>query len=139
MQKYVVGFLIDVNKNVVLIRKNRPTWQAGKLNGVGGKVEPGEDIYNAMCREFTEEAGVIFTDWNLLTKLTESEIDEPYELYVYRGFVEDVTQIEVKTMTSEVIEVHNIVDLFNQNILPSAMWLVVMALDHNTAGFKLEC
>ena len=44
--------------NVVLIRKSRPEWQAGRLNGVGGKVEEGEDPYQAMRREFWEETGV---------------------------------------------------------------------------------
>ena len=38
--------------------KRRPAWQAGRWNGVGGKVEPGEDIHTAMHREAAEEIGV---------------------------------------------------------------------------------
>ena len=35
MKQYVVGFLFaDHDQQVVLIRKLRPEWQAGKLNGV---------------------------------------------------------------------------------------------------------
>src|SRR5690349_13991679 len=41
-QAYALGFLFDGTGRVVLIRKRRPAWQAGLLNGVGGKVEPGE-------------------------------------------------------------------------------------------------
>lgn len=38
MQHYVVGFQFARRGNLVtLIRKNHPEWQAGKLNGVGGK------------------------------------------------------------------------------------------------------
>ena len=34
---YACGFLFsDDRRHVVLIRKRRPAWQAGKLNGVGG-------------------------------------------------------------------------------------------------------
>jgi len=43
---------------VVLMMKRRPAWQAGRWNGVGGKVEPGEDIHTAMHREAAEEIGV---------------------------------------------------------------------------------
>ncbi len=54
-QEYVVGFLQDAGRQVLLLRKNRPAWQAGHLNGVGGKVEPGERPHEAMAREFHEE------------------------------------------------------------------------------------
>ena len=56
---YVVGFLFKEDKSsVVLIRKDRPAWQAGKLNGVGGKIEPNESAIDAMVREFREETSV---------------------------------------------------------------------------------
>jgi 8-oxo-dGTP diphosphatase len=41
--QYVLGFLFDPSqKDVVLIKKLKPEWQKGKLNGVGGKIEEGE-------------------------------------------------------------------------------------------------
>lgn len=44
-QTYVCGFLFDRSfENVLLIRKNRPEKQKGRLNGVGGKVEEGGDV-----------------------------------------------------------------------------------------------
>lgn len=51
MKNYVVGFLFnnDMTK-IVLIHKNRPYWQIGKLNGVGGKIEEYESSFNAMIR-----------------------------------------------------------------------------------------
>ncbi|RNJ49413.1 NUDIX hydrolase [Methylocystis hirsuta] len=56
---YVCGFLFnDSGSHVVMIRKNRPEWQAGKINGIGGKVEGGELLAEAMVREGLEEAGV---------------------------------------------------------------------------------
>ena len=59
MQHYVCGFLFSPDRSrVLLIRKRRPAWQAGRLNGVGGKVEAGEALYHAMRREFREEAGL---------------------------------------------------------------------------------
>ncbi|MNR71411.1 CTP pyrophosphohydrolase [compost metagenome] len=57
MQQYVLGFAFSGDQ-VALILKARPAWQAGRLNGVGGKVEPGEQAQAAMAREFREETGV---------------------------------------------------------------------------------
>jgi 8-oxo-dGTP diphosphatase len=57
--EYVVGYCFNEDfSEVALIEKRKPAWQAGKLNGIGGKVEPGENIVEAMAREFEEEAGV---------------------------------------------------------------------------------
>ena len=37
---YVLGFLFSPDcKRVALIIKNRPDWQAGFLNGIGGKID----------------------------------------------------------------------------------------------------
>jgi len=60
MKHYVIGFVFDQKMGkVVLIVKNRPAWQAGLLNGVGGHIEVGETPIAAMVREFEEEAGVV--------------------------------------------------------------------------------
>jgi hypothetical protein len=48
--------------NVLLIRKAKPDWQRGLLNGIGGKVEVRngfiETINEATIREFKEETGL---------------------------------------------------------------------------------
>jgi 8-oxo-dGTP diphosphatase len=57
--KYVAGFVFDDDEQrVILIRKLKPAWQKGLLNGVGGKIEGEEKPHNAMAREFEEETGV---------------------------------------------------------------------------------
>ena len=38
---------------------------AGRYNGLGGHVEPGEDIYASACREVREEAGLNIHDMRL--------------------------------------------------------------------------
>lgn len=59
MKEYVVGFALGPGKRVALIRKTKPVWQAGLLNGVGGKVEDSDaSRHAAMAREFLEETGV---------------------------------------------------------------------------------
>jgi 8-oxo-dGTP pyrophosphatase MutT (NUDIX family) len=60
-QEYVIVFPIrhgsGPDHNVLLVRKNRPEWQKGRLNLVGGKIEPGETPEEAAVRELYEEAG----------------------------------------------------------------------------------
>lgn len=58
--EYVLGIMFSEDeKKVLTIWKNRPSWQAGKLNGIGGKIEAGESPLEAMHREFIEETGFI--------------------------------------------------------------------------------
>lgn len=67
MTEYVCGFLFGDRHRVALIRKARPEWQRGRLNGVGGRIEPGESPKEAMVREFWEETGYLTfeSDWSL--------------------------------------------------------------------------
>ena len=59
MKNYSLGFVFSPDlKEVYLIRKNRPAWQAGKLNGIGGEMLPGESITTCMIREAQEETGL---------------------------------------------------------------------------------
>ena len=59
---YVLGFCmsgIEDNHNfVVLVDKQKPSWQKDRWNGPGGHMKEGEFIDEAMAREFREETGV---------------------------------------------------------------------------------
>jgi 8-oxo-dGTP pyrophosphatase MutT (NUDIX family) len=58
IQEYVLGFVFNLDKTkVALMRKTKPEWQRGRLNGIGGKIELGETSITAMHREFKEETG----------------------------------------------------------------------------------
>jgi 8-oxo-dGTP diphosphatase len=68
MKQYVLGFAFDkYGSRVVLIKKKRPEWQAGRWNGICGHVEKDESPSIAMSREFEEETGVVlpFYEWKL--------------------------------------------------------------------------
>lgn len=52
-------FLFDENGRVLLLKgaADKRLW-AGKYNGLGGHIEPGEDILEGAWRELAEEAGI---------------------------------------------------------------------------------
>lgn len=91
MANFVLGFLFDPDYDVVvLIKKERPTWQAGAWNGVGGRVEEGETSHAAMVREFEEETGVFVADWQHYI----TEFFPDGKLEVFWASSEDISEIE---------------------------------------------
>ncbi len=117
IRKFVVGFLFDGNGNVALIEKNRPEWQKGRLNGIGGQIERGETPLQAMTREFHEEAGPELT-WRHFCLVT----GDSYRLYCFTS--QDKTDIYTKT--DEKVAWYP-VDKLPDNALPNLLWLIPMA------------
>jgi 8-oxo-dGTP diphosphatase len=129
VKRYVVGFMLDSTlTKVVLIRKNRPEWQKGKLNGVGGKVEENESPWDAIHREFFEETGVVTTGWRLFSVYNGGDLGVPgslYEIYFY-WMIGDVTK--PKTNTDEEVVVVDVSSLADRtDAIPNLRWLVQMA------------
>lgn len=103
MMLYVLGFAQAPDGRIALIKKARPESQAGKYNGIGGKVEQDEMPDQAMVREFEEETGVKI----------------PLELWSYRGamigpdwqvdvyWVESPLVDRCRTVTDEAVGIFN--------------------------------
>ena len=124
--KYVCGFLFSPDfKHVVLIRKNRPEFQIGKCNGVGGKIEENETPSQAMKREFFEEAGLMVDDWKELAIISGND----WEVYFHYAISDKYLSVETKT--DEIIEIHYVFNIPNIEVIPNLKWLIPMALDPN--------
>jgi 8-oxo-dGTP diphosphatase len=119
MKNYVAGFLFGKDDTVWLIKKTKPDWQKGKLNGIGGKVEEGEFPIQAMQREFIEEAALDISSWTWFLALTD---DSTYRVDFFYAFSND-TPI---TMTDEEIFQVNWKEL-PENIIPNLNWIIPMA------------
>lgn len=123
-QEYVVGFAFDETRtSVALIRKNRPVWQYGLLNGIGGKIEPGEHPDDAMRREFREEAGVDCA-WE---KFLEAS-GEQYKLYCYRAVVPGLGD-KITSLTDEQVSMIYVPAIRDSGCIPNLFWMVPMAAD----------
>lgn len=112
-KNYVLGFAFSRDgEEVVLIIKQKPDWQKGKLNGIGGKIEPeDESPLHAMIREFKEETGVDTTErigdalhgWNHFGTMifTKDIMGGSANVYLFKMFSNCIHQC--KTMEEEKI------------------------------------
>jgi 8-oxo-dGTP diphosphatase len=131
MREYVCSFLFSPDRTrVVLIRKNRPAWQAGKLNGVGGKIELGESPRQAARREFREETGLDLPESAFEHVLTLRGTDDfgsgqPWAGHFFRAFGDPTA---ARSMTDEPIEIHPVRPL-PPDTIPNLRWMIELLLD----------
>jgi 8-oxo-dGTP diphosphatase len=119
---YVVGFMFNPMENaVLLLRKNRPSWQVGKLNGIGGRIENGESPIQAMRRECIEEVGIAVDSWSEFCVLSD---ERGWEIH----FLSAVGPIlNASAITDEKPEVVSVFEL-PFDVIPNLKWLIPMAL-----------
>ena len=124
---YVAGFAFtSQNRKVTLIQKQRPKWQRGMYNGVGGRIQEGERPIEAMVREFEEEAGVKVFGWeNFITLVFEGN----QRVYFFRAFLSPEEAVRVRTMTDEPVVQMPVKEITHLAIISNLAWLIPMALE----------
>lgn len=120
-------------RKVALIRKARPAWQAGKLNGIGGRVNPGETPLDAQVREFREETevdGLTRDDWRPFAVLSGKDDNGQWTVVF---FAARTTQaFDLQTDNDEKPEWLSLVGLLDRSdIVPNLKWLIPLSLDSN--------
>lgn len=133
--RYVVGFAFSTDEKVVLlIEKQKPEWQRGLLNGIGGKIEaidalqePGKSLnssVNAMVREFEEEAGLrtVPDDWTFFCTLE----GEDFQVFCFHSHLEQLH--EADTQTEEKVIFIFLGEKTDREMVQNASWLIAMAM-----------
>ncbi len=132
-QKYTLGFVFD-NKleKVLLIHKQKPEWQKGKVNGVWGKYEMGETPEICIRRETTEETGLVIDEknWIYVGTIYQEIGDCGILAAQYRGDLRDAISNE-----NEEVEWFDI-NMLPANILSNVSWLIPLSLDKLRGRFK---
>jgi len=138
--RYVLGFCYNAEAScretqigtsgfemVLLIRKNKPNWQRGKLNGVGGKIEKGEHSRQAMTREFQEETGVVINPkkWSYFACMK----GNGFEVHCF-AIADKQAFSEAQTIADEKIERHSVLWVASSTeVIPNLKFLVPMGAD----------
>lgn len=130
---YVAGFLFSEDKKrVALVKKEKPDWQRGKLNAIGGKIETSDQSpLFAMVREFQEETGALVNDWRHFCDLRFR--GGSIHFFVSFGDVE-----ALRTMEAEEIQVHFVDQVGQLATIPNLRWLVPLALDKDRVAATVE-
>lgn len=119
IEAYVVGFITD-NKRVLLINKNRPKWQEGLFNGIGGKVEENESPLDAIIRETKEESGLDIQEWNFIEEVT---FQNGVTLHVYSAHISSIEIEKYESLTDEKLTFHNKDELPN-NLVKGVEYII---------------
>jgi 8-oxo-dGTP diphosphatase len=136
LQAYVVGFaFLALGEHLVLIQKTRPAWQAGKWNGVGGKVEKNERPLAAMVREFKEETGALTakSDWDHFASVVGPDGSI---VHFYRG---TFAMLQVQTKTDEIVSIAHVNEwLRRSDLVDNLHYLIPMAMDSTLQAASLQ-
>jgi len=131
--KYVVGFpFSEDRRSILLVRKLRPEWQKGKLNGIGGKTEPDENPTQAMHRECFEETGLNL-EWKRYGLMTGINNDGQYfECHIFYAYG-DIFSYEQKE--DEQLGIYCPDRTAGYGIVENLKWLIPFGTSNDGANF----
>lgn len=135
--QYVVGFMFtEDTTQVLLIRKTRPNWQAGFLNGIGGHIEEGEDKLDAMRREFWEETGEPSPEMWEHTITLESPDFIVYYMRVFDSYIIEQVMARKSFPTDETPELWP-VNVDPEQLVSACSWAIPMSVSNHGIRFPV--
>lgn len=143
--QYVVGILYEndprekPSPHVILMEKMRPEWQKGKLNGVGGKIENGEDPQEAMAREWEEEVDTPHDiEWDLFCALNDHQGGAM--VFFFRSQMPEEAEIfDFSAAEDEPLISVSIDNIWRGDVIWNIPWVVHLGLDPNVTMSKVSC
>lgn len=127
MKNYSIGFIFTQDiKHVLLIQKKRPEWQKGKFNGIGGRIEEGENPLDCIVREVFEETTLkiphdSWLHFGAITNVDKTQLS--LFCCIYQGVPDDA-----KTNTDEQIAWVDALAL-PEKMMSNLRWLIPLAID----------
>jgi 8-oxo-dGTP diphosphatase len=119
---------------VALVRKTKPAWQAGRLNGIGGKMEGGETPLECMCREWKEETGHTYDHWEQFAEI----VLPGATVFFFKAIVQQLPAFPAVNDSGEPIEVHPFEDVVRRtDMIQNLKWLLPLAFE-DPDGFKIK-
>lgn len=124
MKEFSLGFIFNkTGERVLLVHKQKPEWQAGKINGIGGKIEVGETPEDCIARETFEEARLTILPqaWIYLGHKSEPSATIHIFMTMYEGDTSDAQKgdhEEVEWFPT---------DNLPENCIPNLRWMIPFA------------
>lgn len=135
MKRYVLCVAETMDNEIVVLKKSKPSWQAGLLNFPGGKVEDNDATLSAAAqREFDEETGINWENW-----IYRGRFQRKDDFVVDVFYAKDDIFKGVKTTTEEVVYLLNR-DWIYQNqerFMENFVWQLHLASDLKIQNFNI--
>ncbi len=113
MKRYVTTVILNegLTHTLVIRKTHGPEHLIGKLNGIGGGIEPGESLYEAAVREIQEESALVI-DKRMLDLIGNlSDNDYTWDVACFAVTLSDAELAKAKTTTDEVVELWDVAKL----------------------------
>ncbi len=119
MKRYVVILLFNEDMSKILLIKRKRNPYLGLYNGIGGKIEEGETVFECCVRETMEEVNVKLNNPRLLVTCTYPESNQMHknsniELNVMYDVTEEIEFEENEEGTFEWLPVEFVLDANNK-------------------------
>lgn len=129
MKQYVLAFIFNKDLDSVwLIKKNKPEWQKGCLNGIGGKIERGERPIDAMERELREETGIRLPGVDPLMSVGRMQginnDGEDFQVFIYASVVDD----RLESKETEEVSLYKLEDVKKHRVIGNVPMLIEACL-----------
>ncbi len=124
--EYTLGFIFNADLHkVLLVHKQKPDWQSGHLNGIGGKLNQGESPVECISRETFEESklAIPLSAWKTSGVIQQSVGNVGIFCAIYRGNLSDAAQGDY-----EEVEWFDVEQL-PKNVLDNLRWIIPLALE----------
>lgn len=140
-QEYVVvnaRTTTDTNSHArLLVHKNRPAWQSGFLNLIGGKVEPGEGHEAAALRELQEETGLVSVCY-LQPMLMGRIVCPDAVIYCYNVWVNEYRPLQPQAGETEKVAWFQWYDLLGDKRLMPNLRVVLPLMQAGVSNWTLD-
>lgn len=137
MNTYALGFAFLKEEHftkVILIKKNKPDFMKGKLNGIGGKLEHSELPRKCMMREFTEETGITdYINWDSRGAINFGNAI----VHVYSCFLNRDVFYKARTTEKEEIKFRTVNNFLWRDCVYNLSWLIPLLLDIDCMHFNI--
>lgn len=149
IKKYVLGLAFWRDQVALIYKTKGPEYVIGTWNGIGGKIEDGETVEEAMEREFLEETGIdiphMYWNW-FATQTGNAQAGNSYELNCLMVKLSDAQEFDYiinKEGDGEIVKWIPYNDyeprgLVEEMMTPNLKWLIPLALDHTTGFLNIQ-
>lgn len=132
--EYVLIYAYNLSRQyqTLVVHKDRPAWQRGKINLPGGHVEDGEDALTAAARELKEESGLDASDMQLLGSLG----GDGWLIHCVRAHVEG--DLKPREGETEKVEWLYTADALRDGRLIPNLQVIIPLMSMGVAGWRIH-